>query len=344
MYKPTITTRLTETYNVFYPFASAGMAFAGTTPDLAIAVCKAGGIGAIAMGPLPAEAVRFLIREVKKATDRPFHVNFITFLTDEEKIRVCVEEQVPIVSFHWGHPPKAYIDRLHQAGIKVWEQVGSVADARKAVEEGIDLIIAQGAEAGGHNYGTLPTFVLVPEVVEAVKPTPVLAAGGISTGQQVAAALCLGAVGVWVGTRLLASHEAFIHPDYKSRLTQATGTDTCLTSIFGPEMVDFNPMRVLKNGVIREFQGKEHLVPATTENEPVIGKTSLFGQEQALKRFSSFVPMPTTEGNLEEMALLAGQGVGLVQDIQSIETIITTMMEVAAQTISSITVKQGGSF
>ncbi|WP_247232290.1 nitronate monooxygenase family protein [Telluribacter sp. SYSU D00476] len=336
MTKPTITTRLTETYNVIYPFVSAGMAFAGTSPDLAIAVCKAGGIGAIAMGPLPAEAVRFLIREVKKATDRPFHVNFITFLTDEEKIRVCVEEQVPIVSFHWGHPPKAYIDVLHEAGIQVWEQVGSVADARTAVADGIDLIIAQGAEAGGHNYGTLPTFVLVPEVVEAVKPTPVLAAGGITTGRQVAAALCLGAVGVWVGTRLLASQEAFIHPDYKSRLTQATGTDTCLTSIFGPEMVDFNPMRVLKNGVVTEFQGKEHLVPATTENEPVIGKTSLFGQEQTLKRFSSFVPMPTTEGDLEEMALLAGQGVGLVQDIQPVETIITTLMEEAAQTITSI--------
>ncbi|GAB3171215.1 NAD(P)H-dependent flavin oxidoreductase [Telluribacter humicola] len=339
MSKTTITTRLTETYNVIYPFASAGMAFAGTSPDLAIAVCKAGGIGAIAMGPLPAEAVRFLIREVKKATDRPFHVNFITFLTDEEKIQVCVEEQVPIVSFHWGHPPKEYIDRLHEAHIKVWEQVGSVADARKAVEDGIDLIIAQGAEAGGHNYGTLPTFVLVPEVVEAVKPTPVLAAGGITTGRQVAAALCLGAVGVWVGTRLLASHEAFIHPDYKSRLTEATGIDTCLTSIFGPEMVDFNPMRVLKNSVVTEFQGREHLVPATTENEPVIGKTSLFGQEQTLKRFSSFVPMPTTEGDLEEMALLAGQGVGLVQDIQPVESIITTMMEEAAQTISSVAVK-----
>lgn len=336
MSKPTITTHLTETYHVTYPFVSAGMAFAGTAPGLAIAVCQAGGIGALAMGPLPAEAVRFLIREVKKATDRPFHVNFITFLTDEEKIRVCVEEQVPIVSFHWGHPPRAYIDLLHEAGIQVWEQVGSVADARTAVADGVDLIIAQGAEAGGHNYGTLPTFVLVPEVVEAVKPTPVLAAGGITTGRQVAAALCLGAVGVWVGTRLLASHEAFIHPDYKSRLTEATGTDTCLTSIFGPEMVDFNPMRVLKNGVVTEFQGKEHLVPATTENEPVIGKTSLFGQEQTLKRFSSFVPMPTTEGDLEEMALLAGQGVGLVQDIQSVDSIITTMMEEAAQTISSI--------
>jgi enoyl-[acyl-carrier protein] reductase II len=197
-----ISTRLTIEYNVKFPFVAAGMAFAGSTPDLAIAVCKAGGIGSIAIGPMPAEVVRFLVREVRKATDQPLNVNFITFLASEEKIQVCIEEKVRIVSFHWGHPPKKFIDLLHQANIKVWEQVGSVADAKKAVEDGIDLIIAQGVEAGGHNFSTLPTFVLVPEIVEAVKPVMVLASGGITTGKQVAAALCLGADGVWVGTRL----------------------------------------------------------------------------------------------------------------------------------------------
>jgi NAD(P)H-dependent flavin oxidoreductase YrpB (nitropropane dioxygenase family) len=141
------------------------------------------------------------IREVKKATAHPLHINFITFLASEEHIWVCVEEEVAIVSFHWGHPPQAIIDLLKKANIKIWEQVGSVEDAKKAVGNGVDLIIAQGLEAGGHHYGVLPTFVLVPEIVDAVKPAMVLASGGVVTGKQVAAALCLGADGVWVGGR-----------------------------------------------------------------------------------------------------------------------------------------------
>jgi NAD(P)H-dependent flavin oxidoreductase YrpB (nitropropane dioxygenase family) len=116
-----------------------------------------------------------------------------------------------VVSFHWGHPPQEYVARLHDAGIKVWEQVGSVDAAKESVDSGIDLIIAQGSEAGGHNYGSLPTFVLVPSILEAIAPTSVLAAGGVATGRQLAAALVLGADGVSIGTRFVASQEAFAH-------------------------------------------------------------------------------------------------------------------------------------
>lgn len=330
-----ISTRLTKEYKIKFPFVAAGMAFIGSTPDLAIAVCEAGGIGSIGIGPLPPEAVGPLVREVKKATRHPFHVNFITLFTNENHIQACIEEEVPIVSFHFGHPPKKFIDLLHKAKIKVWEQVGSVAAAKKAVGDGIALIIAQGIEAGGHNFSELPTFVLVPEIIQAVKPTLVLAAGGIATGKQVAAALCLGADGVWVGTRLVASNEAFAHPDYKARLTQEDGTDTTLTPIFGPELPDFNPMRVIKNGVVKEFIGKEDSVPTDTSNEPVIGKTAFFGQKFILRRFTNFPPIPTTEGNFEEMPLLAGQGVGLIHEVKPVKDIIKIMMGDAAITLSS---------
>jgi len=330
-----ISTRLTKEYKIKFPFVAAGMAFIGSTPDLAIAVCEAGGIGSIGVGPLPAEAVRSLVREVKKATRQPFHVNFITLFTTEDHIKACIEEKVPIVSFHFGHPPKRFIDLLQQAKIEVWEQVGSVDNAKKAVDDGVDLVIAQGVEAGGHNFSTLPTFVLVPQIVEAIKPALVLAAGGITTGKQVAAALCLGADGVWVGTRLVASKEAFAHPDYKTRLTREDGTDTTLTPIFGPELPDFNPMRVIKNAVVKEFLGKEDKVPTDTSNEPVIGKTVFFGQEFTLRRFTNFPPIPTTEGNFEEMPLLAGQGIGLVNEIKPVKDIINTMMGDAVKTLSS---------
>ncbi len=332
----TLSTRLTSIYDVEHPFVAAGMAFVGTPPDLAIAVCRAGGIGSLAVGPLPGEAVRALVRAVRAATDRPLNVNFITFMAREDHIQVCIEERVPIVSFHWGHPPRKFIDALHEVGIKVWEQVGSVKEARQAVDNGMDLIVAQGSEAGGHNYGTLPTFVLVPAIVDAVAPTLVLAAGGITDGRQVAAALALGADGVWIGTRLVASVEAFAHEGYKRSLVEADGTNTRLTSIFGPEMAHFNPMRVIENRVVREFTGQEHLIPKSTETEPVIGKTSLLGEARTLHRFSNFVPMPTTEGDLEEMPLLAGQGIGLIREIKPAGEIVQEMISNAAAIFSRL--------
>jgi len=304
-----ISTCLTKKYNVKFPFVAAGMAFVGSTPDLAIAVCEAGGIGSIGVGPLPPEVVRALVRQVKKGTKHPFNINFITLFITEDHIKVCIEENVPIVSFHFGHPPKKYIDLLHQAKIEVWEQVGSVENAKKAVGDGIDLVIAQGTEAGGHNFSTMPTFVLVPQIVEAVKPTLVLAAGGITTGNQVAAALCLGADGVWVGTRL--------------------------DSTFGPEWPHFNPTRLLENDLTREFRGKEHLIPPSTEHEPIFGKATYFGKEYTLKRFSNFLPVPGAEANMEWMPLLAGQGVGLINEIMPAGEIVRTMMEEAVLTLSS---------
>jgi NAD(P)H-dependent flavin oxidoreductase YrpB (nitropropane dioxygenase family) len=329
-----LSTRFTKEYDLPFPFALAGMAFIGAA-DLAIAVNKAGGIGSIGVGPMPIEAMRSLIQQVKKATSRPPNVNFITFMATEGHIRACIEEQVGIVSFHWGHPPKKFIDQLKEAQIKVWQQVGSVKEAMQAVAHGIDLIIAQGSEAGGHNYGTLPTFVLVPEIVEAVRPVLVLAAGGITTGRQVAAALCLGADGVWVGTRMVASHEAFAHPGYKAKLVTANGTDTRLDSTFGPEWPFFNPTRVIENELTREFRGQEQLIPTSTKEEPIFGKATWLGKEFTLRRFSNFLPVPGTEANLEWMPLIAGQGVGMIRDIQPAEKIVRTMMEEAAATLAA---------
>jgi enoyl-[acyl-carrier protein] reductase II len=330
MRPPRLHTRLTAAYGVEHPFVAAGMAFVGTPPDLAIAVCRAGGIGSLGIGPLPGEAARALIRAVRAETDRPLNVNLITPLAAEEHVRVCVEEGVPIVSFHWGHPPRAWIDTLHAAGAKVWEQVGSVEAARAAVEDGVDVVIAQGSEAGGHNRASLPTMVLVPAIVDAVAPAMVLAAGGISDGRQLAAALALGADGVWVGTRLVASEEAFAHPGYKQRLVEAGGAEARLTPIFGPEMPAFNPMRVLENRVVREYVGREDEVPTDTSGEPVIGTTAFMGQVVTLRRFSNWVPVPTTTGDLEEMPLLAGQGVGQVRDVRPAGDIVREMVDDAA--------------
>ena len=208
--------------------------------------------------------------------------------------------------------------------------------ARQAVDAGVDLIIAQGSEAGGHNYGSLPTFVLVPAIVEAVATTPVLAAGGVATGQQLAAALALGADGVSVGTRFVASEEAFAHTIYKQRLLAAAGTHTRLTSVYGPNMPHFNPMRVLDEGLAREFAGHEDAAPNDLETQPIIGTMQLAGHTIPLHRFASFVPTPATEGQIAELPFLAGQGVGLVHDVAPVVEIIERLVADAAAALGAL--------
>jgi NAD(P)H-dependent flavin oxidoreductase YrpB (nitropropane dioxygenase family) len=190
-----------------------------------------------------------------------------------------------------------------------------VGAAKRAVDDGIDVVVAQGEEAGGHNFAALPTFALVPLVVDAVAPALVLAAGGIADGRGLAAALMLGADGAWIGTRLVATDESAAHDEYKARLVAAKATDTVRTSLFGPETPDFNPMRVLRNRVVAESP--------VGGDRPVIGRMMLGDEPVEMLRFSNLVPMRgATTGDLEEMALLAGQGVGMVDGVKSAGSVI----------------------
>ncbi|MEV6350674.1 nitronate monooxygenase [Actinoplanes sp. NPDC051851] len=319
-----IKTRLTYAYGLRTPIVQAGMAFVGMTPDLAVAVGDAGAMGSLGVGLMPPPAVTATIAAIRAGTDGPFHVNLITPFATDAQIDVLCTAAVPAASFHWGHPPRGWIDRLHEAGVRVFEQVGSVEDARRAAGDGVDVVVAQGLEAGGHNFATLPTFALVPLVVDVVGPALVLAAGGIADGRGLAAALMLGADGVWLGTRLVATDESAAHEGYKDRLVAARAEETVRTSLFGPETPDFNPMRVLRNRVVAEH-------PDGGGERPVIGHTVLGGEEIDLLRYTNLVPMRgVTTGDLEEMPLLAGQGVGLVDAVKSAATVIADMTAQAA--------------
>ncbi len=330
-----LTTRFTEAYGLTTPIAQAGMAFVGTSPGLAVAVSNAGALGALGVGLLPPDALTGTIAAIQAGTDRPFNVNFITVLTGPAQIEVACAAGVAVASFHWGHPPRAWIDQLHAAGVRVFEQVGSVADACGAVQDGVDVVVAQGEEAGGHNYGTLPTFALVPLVVDAVRPALVLAAGGIADGRGLAAALMLGADGAWIGTRLVATDESDAHDGYKSRVVAARATDTLRTAVFGPDTPQFNPMRVLRNRVVREWQDRLPDIPADTSGQPVIGHADLGGQHLELHKFTNLVPMRgATTGDLEEMPLLAGQGVGLVDSVEPAAAVIATITAQAEESLA----------
>ncbi|WP_433056879.1 NAD(P)H-dependent flavin oxidoreductase [Dactylosporangium sp. CS-033363] len=322
-------TRFTEAFGLTTPIAQAGMAFVGMTPDLAVAVCNAGALGSLGVGLMPADALAQTIEGTRAGTSGPFNVNFITVFTTDEQIDAVCAARVAVASFHWGHPKQDWIDRLHAAGVQVFEQVGSVAAARAAVDGGADAVIAQGEEAGGHNASTLPLFALVPLVADAVgERALVLAAGGIADGRGLAAALMLGADGAWVGTRLVATAESGAHEGYKRRLLEASAEDTVRTSLFGPETPQFNPMRVLRNRVVREWADRIGDIPDSPL--PVIGETVLAGQRMPMHRFSSLVPMREwTTGDLEEMALLSGQGVGLVTEILPAAEVIAAMTKEA---------------
>jgi enoyl-[acyl-carrier protein] reductase II len=334
-----IPTRLTAAYDVAHPIAQAGMAFVGMTADLAVAVCEAGGLGSLGVGLMPPPALEMTIKAIRAGTDRPFNVNFITGLTTREQLDVALDAGVPVVSFHWGHPPREWIDAAHDAGAKVWEQIGAVDAAKRAVDDGVDLVVAQGEEAGGHCYGGLSTMTLVPLVVDAVAasgaPVLVLAAGGIADGRGLAAALMLGADGVWLGTRLVATTESAAHEDYKRRLVAASGTDTVRTHVFGREMPQFNPMRVVRNRVVSQWHDRVREIPIDPQTLPVIGTFTFGGQETKLRKFSNFVPMrDATTGDLDEMPLLAGQGVGLVLDVRPAAEVIERMVAEAAAALA----------
>jgi len=334
---PSIDTRFTQRHGVRHPFACAGMAFAGMTPALTIAVCQAGGIGALGVGFTPPELLRTYIRSIRAATDAPFNVNFITCFDNDAQVRVCAEERVPIVSWHWGHPSVANLAVLREAGVAYWEQVGSADDARRAVDAGAQAVVAQGYEAGGHNYQGLPgapglpTFVLLPTIVDAVGDRAmVLGAGGISDGRGVAAALALGADAVWVGTRMVATVEAAVHDEHKRRIVAAQGEDTVFSSIFGPEMPFFNPMRLQKNRVVTEWNHRLAEVPQERSGLPVVGQTVLYGQPMPMNKFNVILPTPETEADWEEMPWLMGQGAGLVHDIRPAGEVVASMMADAA--------------
>ncbi|HEU5158979.1 MAG TPA: nitronate monooxygenase [Streptosporangiaceae bacterium] len=331
-----LSTRFTERFAVPYPFACAGMAIAGGTPDLAVAVTRAGGIGAVGAALTPADRLRDIIRRVRDGVGAaPFNINLITYFDSAEQVRVCAEERVPIVSFHWGHPPTDHIEHLRAAGVSVWEQVGSADAAKLAVDDGVEVVVAQGWEAGGHNYGGLPTMVGVPAVVDAVGDhVPVLAAGGITDGRQVAAALCLGADGVWVGTRLVASAEAHVHPEHHRRLISCVGEDTVLTSIFGPEWPEFNPMRVQRDRVVAEWHDRLDQVPTVRDSLEQVGTTVLDGTEIVLRKFNVLPPVPETKADWEEMPWLMGQGVGFVHDIRPAGEIVREMMDQAERVLT----------
>src|SRR5712691_6048855 len=244
-------TALCRQLGIEYPIFSVGFGGGMAGPDLAAAVSNAGACGVLGMGGVPAPYIRQQIRHLRTLTNKPFGVNIILPLLQEGQIETCLDEKIPILILFWGDP-KPYVEEAHRRGTKVFIQVGSVEEAKAAATAGVDAIIAQGVEAGGHVKSTTSLSTIVPAVVEAVKPVPVIAAGGIANGRGIVAALSLGAQAVSMGTRFLCSEETQVVRAYKERVVKSKAEDTVYTLLFDVGWPNA-AHRVLQHKVVAEW-------------------------------------------------------------------------------------------
>src|SRR5499426_1088611 len=315
-----------------HPIVAAPMGPALTGPELVAAVSNAGGLGILQAQFCPPPVFREEIRRVRALTARPFGVNLLLHFPVEDQVTVCLEERVPVLSFFWGDPTP-YVERAHAAGVKVFHQVGSVAEACRAAVAGVDVIIAQGVEAGGHVAGEVSTLALLPRVVDAVAPRPVAAAGGIGDARGVVAVLALGAQAAVLGTRFLASAESRAHPRYKQKVLEAGEEDTVRTILFGHGWPNA-PHRTLRTAFVEQWLGREARGQESRLDEPAVGQTVIGGQAMPVLRFMGFPPNGEARGDIDSMALLAGQGVGLVREIEPAGQIVHELVEEARQIIA----------
>jgi len=306
-------TKIVEMLNIKYPIFQGGMAWVATA-ELAAAVSNAGGLGIIGAGNAPASFVREQIRKARELTDKPFGVNVMLLSPFvDEVMEVILEEKVEVITTGAGNPGK-YIQRLKERGIKVIPVVPSVALAKRMEDIGVDAVIAEGTESGGH-IGELTTLALVPQVVDAVK-IPVIAAGGIADGRGLAAAFCLGASGVQMGTRFVCSTECTAHPRYKEYILKAKDRDAVVTG-----RSTGHPVRSLKNKLTREFEKLEQM------GAP---------KEQLEKLGEGKLRAAVVDGDVEYGSVMAGQIAGLINDIKPVKEIIEDIMKQASEVIGNL--------
>ena len=304
---------LNELLGTRYPIIQGGMANIATG-EFAAACSNAGALGLIGSGGMNAEELRANIRRCRERTDKPFGVNIMLMHPEADTFaQIVVEEGVRVVTTGAGNPGK-YLPQWKQAGITVIPVVSAALLAQHLEKMGVDALIAEGTESGGH-VGEMTTMALVPQVVDTVN-LPVIAAGGIADGRQMAAALALGACGVQVGTCLLVSEECPIHPNYKAALLKAKDSDTIVTGRIGG-----TPVRVLKNRMSREYVRQEKAGADKMELE----KFTLGSLRRAV-----------FEGDTNTGSLMAGQVCGMLHEIRPVADILAELDQGARQRIAAL--------
>ena len=323
-------TKLCEELGIDFPIMQA--AIGGIScPALAAAVSNAGGLGSIALTGWGREGTKSLLSKADELTSRGIVANVLLSYDIAEEFEAVLENPPKIVSFFWGDVAP-YAKRVHEAGSLVMVTVGSVEEAKRAADHGADMIVAQGWEAGGHVRGEIATLPLIPAVVDAVSPLPVIAAGGITDGRGLAAALCLGAQAVWIGTRFLAASEADIHPTYRTKVLSANTADTYHSKLYDGTWPNAAG-RVIKNKTILDWEDAGRPNPGHRPGEGGTIVRDPDGNE--IKLYDAVAMRSGMTGDIEAAPLWAGQGVGLVKKEQSAAAILDELINEAQLAIEN---------
>jgi NAD(P)H-dependent flavin oxidoreductase YrpB (nitropropane dioxygenase family) len=306
-----IHTPICDLLGIRHPIVLGGMGSA-TSPPLVAAVSNAGGLGTLGTSAFAGEQIAAAAKAIRKATDKPFGINHLLFRIKDEDYAVTLAARPAVIAFAWARKDqdlRRFFARAHDAGSKVMYMASTRPEAVRAAEAGADVIVAQGSEGGGH-VGWMATMAIVPMVVSAVAPLPVLAAGGIADGRGLVASLALGAEGVLLGTRFLATPEAPIHENFKQAIVKSDGHDTLLTEIHDLASGQVWPgamARVQRNAVVERWMGREWAVREDREE---------IAQALADARKA---------GDVHNTTLLFGQDAGLIDSIEPAGKIVESI-------------------
>jgi enoyl-[acyl-carrier protein] reductase II len=321
-------TAVCENLGIEVPIMQAAI-WPATSPELVAAVCEAGGLGSIGSVFESAESVEGQMARVRELTDRPFAINHVVPLLDEEAFEATLEAKPAVVSLALGDPG-ALVDRAHATGAKVIHQVHTVEQARRVAGLGVDAIIAQGSEAGGQGMALgVGAMALIPQVVDAVDPIPVLAAGGVADGRGLAAALVLGAQGANVGTRFLASEEASADESWKRAILEAESENVVRFEVFKESLPSRSDRayetvpRVMRTAFVEEWEGR----PEEARREA--------------ERLRAELMSAIRQRRPHELLPFTGQTAGIVHDILPAAEIVRAMVTEAEQALERASALRG---
>jgi NAD(P)H-dependent flavin oxidoreductase YrpB (nitropropane dioxygenase family) len=325
-----IRTPLCESLGIDVPIFSVGFGISAT-PELAAAVSNAGGCGVVGLGGFRPDEIPAAVARTRELTGRPFGGNVIIADLDEDgeesraQVAASIEARVPVLVLFWGDPAP-FVEAAHAAGVRLFVQVGSAGEAAEAAAAGVDAVIVQGVEAGGHVRATESIWTVLLAAVEAVGATPVLASGGIGDGTAVARALELGAQGVSLGTRFVASEEAWIHDAYKQAVVASGAADTFLGDLFDVWWPDA-PHRTLKRKTYAEWDaaGRPPAGKRPREGEP-IGTLHRPWGSHPWPRYATGMLTPGFEGDPDYAPMWAGESVDHVQAVQPAAEIVRELV------------------
>ena len=322
------TTELTRRFGLRVPVIAAPLG-RGSTPDFLAAMAGAGSMGFVALMHMPEPEVRQSLSAYLAATGggERFGVNLTLIVDQSRRLDAALDAGCRVVSL-WQGDPERYARRAKDAGATVFWTVAGPEEARRAADLGIDFIVCQGSEAGGHFVGQAPLMTLLPAVVDAARGVPVVAAGGIADGRGLAAALSLGACGAWLGTRFIASVESGSHPGHKRRITEAGFNDLTETTLFDGGWPD-SPHRVLRNATLDAWEAAGSPLPGARPGEGE--RIGTFPDGHAMLRYDVATPWGGMEGDWAAGALYAGTSSALISDVEPVATILERL-EAEAET------------